>query len=53
MHGLSTGLGLKEQKSTEFMQAMGSVLHDDQSLHASVNEFSIDDFCSGLKQQLV
>jgi len=52
MHGLSTGLGLREQKSTEFMQVMGSVMHDDQSQHTSNNDFNIDDFCSGLKQQI-
>lgn len=31
MHGLSTGLGMHEQKSTEFMQVMTSVLHETDS----------------------
>jgi hypothetical protein len=33
MHGLSTGMGMQEQKSTEFMQVMTSVLHDTESSH--------------------
>jgi len=28
MHGLSTGLALRDQKNTEFMQVMSSVLND-------------------------
>ena len=56
MHGLSTGMGMQEQKSTEFMQVMTSVLHDTESSHQpnpiSIKEISPDEFFQAFKAQL-
>lgn len=50
MHGLSTGLALKDQKSTEFMQVMSSVLNDPN--HPQTNQpkdFDLDQFTASMR----
>ena len=52
MHGLSTGHGIHEQKSTEFMQVMTSVLQDTDSVSVPTQTVNVNEFSINFRQQL-